>query len=177
MLDYEYLTFADSMLGKPVYGQTGYISGLYLSRDNSFHPLYWTSHKQSRICSSSVGVEILAGAYSVNRRLLMHTSVLDIYAQLVIETFKLVVDSFELYGTVKTLREGNDYRLRPTVSRIRGSLECREITTLRWISGRKNLADCLTKYNQNSQALLNHVMNTLFLDDSLFVRSHVLNPI
>lgn len=45
----QYLTFADASLGKTVYGQTGYISGLHVPGDNSFYALDLTSHEQSRI--------------------------------------------------------------------------------------------------------------------------------
>ena len=50
--------------------------------------------------------------------------------------FALTVDSNGLYSTITTLHEGSDYRLRPTVSRIRDSFENREINVIQWIPGK-----------------------------------------
>ena len=40
--------------------------------------------------------------------------------------FILSVDSHGSYSTIKTLHDGQDYRLRPTVSRMRDSFENKE---------------------------------------------------
>lgn len=45
-----------------------------------------------------MGAEILAGAYSVKRGFLMHTSVLATYKQQ-LGCFELIIDSFGLYAT------------------------------------------------------------------------------
>ena len=44
--------------------------------------------------------------------------------------FILSVDSHGLYSTITTLHDGQDYRLRPTVSRMRDSFENKEITVM-----------------------------------------------
>lgn len=38
-----FLSFADSSLGRSVYGQTGYISGVYVPLNDYFYPLDWTA--------------------------------------------------------------------------------------------------------------------------------------
>lgn len=53
------------------------------------------------------------------------------------------MDLFGFYGTVTTLLEGRDYRLRPTVLLIREWFESGEISNLVWVAGSKNLADSL----------------------------------
>ena len=57
------------------------------------------------------------------------------------------VESHGLYSTVTTLHEGQDYRLRPTMCRMRDSYETGEISVMQWIPGKQNLADALTKRN------------------------------
>ena len=74
--------------------------------------------------------------------------------------FVLTVDSNGLYSTITTLSEGSDYRLRPTVARLRDSFENREISTMQWIPGADNLADALTKRNVSMFAKLNKVAKT-----------------
>lgn len=44
---------------------------------------------------------------------------------------KLLVNSRCLYDTIPTLHEGNDYRIRQTVQRIRNSFEAGEINRKR----------------------------------------------
>lgn len=48
---------------------------------NDLYLLDWTSHPQSRICFSSMGAEILAGAYGVDLGLELHESILTLYTQ------------------------------------------------------------------------------------------------
>ncbi len=59
----------------------------------------------------------------------------------------LTADSLGLYSTITTLHEGKDYRLRPTVARLRDSFEAGEIQTIQWLAGDSNIADALTKRN------------------------------
>jgi hypothetical protein len=49
--------------------------------------------------------------------------------------FELRVDAKGLYDTITTLHESKDYRLRPTVARLRDSFGAEEIRVLRWIPG------------------------------------------
>lgn len=121
-----------------------------------------------------MGVEILAGAYGVDRGLHLHQSIYSLYTPRCVSNFQLITDSFGLYGTVTTLRDGKDYRPRPTVSRIRYSFESGELQSVRWIPESKNIADSLTKYNHNSRYLLNEVMVKGYLEPSMFTNSHVL---
>ena len=63
-----------------------------------------------------------------------------------------------LYDTITTLHESKDYRLRPTVARLRDSFGAEEIRVLRWIPGPQNVADCLTKGNYVMFRILNQLM-------------------
>jgi len=70
----------------------------------------------------------------------------------------LITDSYGLYSTITTLHEGRDYRLRPTVARIRDSFESHELTSIRWIPGKLNISDALTKLNYHMIRTLNNIM-------------------
>lgn len=62
----------------------------------------------------------------------------------------LLLDSRRLHDTITTLHEPSDYRLRPTVARIRDSFESKEkgeLTGLGLIPGQLNVSGCLTKCN------------------------------
>lgn len=72
---------------------------------------------------------------------------------------ELFTDSRCLYDTITTLHEGKDYRLRPTVQRMRNSFESQELNSMRWIPGLINLADSLTKRNVKTYAILNDLLS------------------
>ena len=59
-----YLAFSDASQGKTSYGQTGYVSGIYIpSKQDSasvFHMIDWLSQKQGRVSFSAIGAEIIA---------------------------------------------------------------------------------------------------------------------
>lgn len=71
---------------------------------------------------------------------------------------ELTPDSKCLYDTITTLHDGRDFRLRPTVQRIRNIFDSRELDFMRWIPGTSNPADALTKRNNETSTLLNDII-------------------
>ncbi len=69
----------------------------------------------------------------------------------------LTVDSLRFHAAITTVHEGTDYRLRPTVVRLRESIDTEEITVLQRIAGQKNVADALTKRNTTMYRSLNTI--------------------
>lgn len=120
-----YLAFSDASMGRYTYGQTGYVSGISFHRKNTLmiHIIDWHSSKQTRISFSSVGAEIIAASESADRSSLMNDCITRICTGFLPLSLSLIVDSMGLYGTITTLREGRDYRLRPTVARLRDCYE------------------------------------------------------
>ncbi len=144
-----YLTFSDAAQGKLPYGQTSYISGILLDdgTDLIYPVLDWHSSKQSRISFSSIGSEILAAATSAHRSVSMTEGLQALHGADTSLPLVLTVDSLGLHATITTVNESKDYRLRPTVARVRDSFESGEISVIQWIPGQKTIADALTKRN------------------------------
>lgn len=140
-----------------------------------FYCLNWSNHKQSSNFFSSLGAQILAGAYSVDRSLLRHKCIFDIYKETTTRNFEIIVNLFGLYGPVTPLREGNYYRLRPTAFGIPDSYKKGELHSLRSVPGNTKLSDFLTKYNTASRLLINDIIVYGTLNPSLFEISHILN--
>lgn len=165
-----YLSFSDASHGSTSYGQTGYLSGIYLPAGGEFiyHLLDWLSCKQTRVAFSSIGAEILAAATSTDRGSLMAERLQIVFKSDVPLPFVLTVDSNGLYSTITTLHEGSDYRLRPTVARMRDSYEVGEIALMQWIAGSLKLADALTKRNIEMYKKLNDVMTSGLVDPNMF---------
>jgi len=148
----------------------GYISGISTKsmKDQIYHAIDWHSSRQSRVSFSSIGSEILAAATSADRASLYSESLKVVCQPSIDIPLTLVLDSLGLHSTISTLHEGRDYRLRPTVARLRDSYECGEISELLWIPGTCNIADALTKRNLAIHRTLNNVLNTGKIEDSIF---------
>lgn len=144
-----------------VYGQTGIICGLRIvsraPKEELFHPLVWSSHKQRRVSYSSFGAEILAAAAADDRGYEVKRSIFSIFPESPLR-HEIMVDSKALFETITTLHQGDDYRLRGTVARMRDLFESQELNSLRWIPGIMNVADALTKRNLKTSALLNQLL-------------------
>lgn len=157
-----YPCFSDASHGKISYGQTGYISGIYLFAEGErvYHIVDWLSCKQSRVSFSSISAEILAAAHSTDRTSLMADRLQHVVNPQKDIPLVPIVDSNGIYTTLSTLHEGSDYRLRPTVARLRDSFETGENASIQWVPGVVNLADALMKQNIVMFRKLNQVMSS-----------------
>lgn len=156
--------------GDSIYGQTGGICGLTFKETGNdkaiYHPIAWTSHKQKRVTYSAFGAEILAAADADDRGYDLKLSLASILPDRKI-THELFVDARALFDTITTLHEPREYRLRKTVARMRDSFENGELDSVKWIDGKVNLADALTKHNIELSKRLNEMMAQGTWDDSL----------
>ena len=158
-------TFADASFNhssRSGYGQTGLITGLRMKRKNGvdlFHAIDWSSSKQKRVSYSPYGAEVLACAEGDDRGFYLKAGLSHVFEKTKIRN-ELTTDSLCLFDTITTLHESKDYRLRPTVQRMRNSFDSRELDFMRWIPGTQNPADALTKRNANTWILLNKILAT-----------------
>lgn len=172
-------TFTDASFNKSAqsgYGQTGTITGLHIRLRNGlgiFHPVDWCSTKQRRVSYSPYGAEVLACADADDRGFYFKSGINSIFCEAKIRN-ELYTDSMCLYNTITTLHEGKDFRLRPTVQRIRNSFDSKELDFMRWIPGTINPADALTKRSPETRKLLNELLagGTICMDlDSGYVHN------
>lgn len=158
-------SFSDAAHGgkESDYGQTGGVTGIRISHSGrskeTFYGITWMSGKQRRISHSSFGSEIIAAAEVEERGFDMRETIREIFPQCNIK-HEVIVDSRALFDTITTLHEIREYRLRRTVSRIRNSFEAKELDIVRWLPGRENMADALTKRNVQLWVRLNKMLGT-----------------
>ena len=158
-------TFSDASFNigaSQSYGQSGLVTGISAQSangDNVYHIIDWSSHKQRRVSHSSYGAEILACADADDRGFHLRDSILSLFPASNARHV-LHVDSRGLYETITTLHDGKEYRLRQTVERIRNSFDSGELDVLRWIPGKINIADALTKRNIVLYRMLNKIATT-----------------
>lgn len=157
-------TFTDASFNQSTssgYGQTGTLTGLRTQLKDVvdiFHPIDWCSNKQRRVCYSPYGAEILACAEGDDRGFYFKAGLNCIFPETNLRN-ELFTDSRCLYDTITTLHEGKDFRLRPTVQRIRNSFDSCELDLMNWLPGPSNPSDALTKRNPNTSALLNELVS------------------
>ena len=165
-----YIGFSDAAQGKTSYGQTGHISGIAFKNPSHhiFHAIDWQSSRQNRLSFSSIGAEILAAAASADRSSLFSEGLNYITKPIISMPLSIVLDSLGSHATITTLHEGKDYRLRPTVARLRDSYESKEIDEIIWIPGQQNIADALTKSNIVIQKTLGKILVEGEFDNSIF---------
>ena len=155
--------FADAAFPKVdggIHGQTGIFCGLVLGSgpEAALHPISWSSHKQTRVCRSSSAAEIMAIAEAEEVGSALRIAIERVCDREV--PFELNVDSRSLFDTITTQHESKDFRLRQAVRSLRESYEKGNVTTLRWIAGKANPADALTKRNATTASLLNEICCT-----------------
>lgn len=67
----------------------------------------------------------------------------------------LCVDAKVIYDIISTLHECGECRPRQTVERIRDSFKFGELDCIRWVQGKENISDALTKPNPQMHRLFN----------------------
>ena len=156
-------TFADASFPKisgSVYGQSGVVCGLVLGmgKDAAFHTLAWSSHKQTRVCRSSTAAEILAIMEGEELGTMLCAALNRVCHRKI--PHHLNVDSRSLFEALATQHELKDFRLRQATQSLRSSFETGEISVLRWIAGRCNPSDALTKRSPSTGKLLSNMCST-----------------
>ena len=155
----QYCTFSDASHPRDRdYGQTGIIAGFKIETADTartiFHATDWTSQKQHRVNYSSYGARILIAAYGDDRGFYYKSVMASLFGHIKVP-HELNVDSKALFDTITTLHESTEYRLCPTVQRIRNSFESGELDVVRWLPGTINVADALTKRSREFYDKLN----------------------
>jgi hypothetical protein len=117
------------------YGQGGYLAGLCIHLFDGamlFFITYWHNAGLKCVAFSSTGAEILAAANAADRGLAF-TAIVQQFASSPKENalFELTLDSRGTLDTMATLHEGRDFRLRPTVCRLRDAFSSGEINIMR----------------------------------------------
>lgn len=140
-------------------GQLCYIAGLLIDEmaiGSIWHVLSWSSRKAKRPVRSIGAAEILAAGESIDEGKNLARTLSDIHG-IHVNLF-VVVDSRDLFPSLKTQRNSIDKSIRADVNVIRFKLERRFVSRLTWVPGRVNLADPGTKPDSHLQNALSVTM-------------------
>jgi hypothetical protein len=151
--------FCDASFGNLDDGgsQGGYIIFL-VGENGNYVPLSWQSKKTTRVVKSTLAAETLAAvdlseACIFFKKLLfqlLHVSEDSDIIPIVVKT-----DNASLCQSVETTTQILDKRLRIEMAIMKEMIEKKEIKSIKWISTKDQLADCLTKKGVPSWKILN----------------------
>ncbi|KAI1003748.1 hypothetical protein K3495_g4460 [Podosphaera aphanis] len=160
--------WVDGSLGnnKDLRSQIGYVLALgnETRGSNSFkfsgNLIHWSSTKCKRVTRSVLASELYAMTQGIDIAIPLCITLNQIVTQLVLPMVPLIIctDSFSLYECLVKLGTTKEKRLMIDVMAIRESYERRELTEIRWIHGKDNPADAMTK--EKSTTALQQLVET-----------------
>ena len=137
-------------------GQGGHII-FFIDFHNIFCPLVWNSSKVERVVRSTLASETLALNEGCKTALYLPQILEEILHLEHIPTTCLT-DNKSLYYVTNSLTSTTDRLLRVEIALIRQLCERKQVT-LKWVEGKHQLSDCLTKKSA-SLLRLQHVLKT-----------------
>jgi hypothetical protein len=113
--------------------------------------IHYSSTKSKRVTRSVLASEIYGMVGGVDMAIAINTTIRMISGQLGFPPTPIVVctDSYSLYECLVKLGTTKEKRLMIDIMALRQSYERREITEIRWIDGKDNPADAMTKSTPN----------------------------
>jgi hypothetical protein len=151
--------FVDGLFAnnKDFSSQIGYIIILANKhmRDDEFviegNIVHYSSIKSKRVTQSILASEIYRMIREVNMAIAVNTTLNMILEQLRLLCIPAIIctDSFSLYKCLVKLRTTKEKHLMINIMALHQSYKCREISEVRWINGKDNPADSITKINPN----------------------------
>ncbi|KAF7578000.1 hypothetical protein PtrM4_022400 [Pyrenophora tritici-repentis] len=169
MKDLKLYTMVDASFAnnKDMSSQMGYVIILgneTASSDGSFkirgNIIHWSSTKCKRVTRSVLASEIYAMAHGVDIALAIGTTIDMIMDRLSFPKVSIVActDSRSLYDCLVKLGTTKEKRLMIDIMALREAYERNDLMDIRWIDGRDNPADAMTKAASNSA--LEHLIDT-----------------
>ena len=116
-------------------------------------PILWQSKKLKRVTKSPLASETLALGEAADAALLISHLMMEIYKLDHLPFVSTYTDSKSLRDAAHTTNTVEDMSLRVNIGRLREMVNLGEIA-IRWIEGRKQLADVLTKRGASPDCLL-----------------------
>ena len=151
---------------KNLSSQIGYVIVLAneIRNDETFtiraNMIHWTSVRCKRVVSSSLAAELFGIAAAVDIGISISTTLTRITDRLGLPQIPLVLctDSQSIYDTIGGLNTTKEKRLMIQLMALRESYENREIHEVRWIPGKENPADALTKESSKANGSLRQLV-------------------
>ena len=165
------MTFTDASLGNlnDGVGSTQGVIIWIMDKQGKCCPLFWQAKKIKRVVRSTLAAEALSlqeglEASFYYRHMLeeilgVPNKSIDIYA---------FVDNKSVIESVHSTKLVEDKRLRIDIAALTESVNQGEVREIKWCSGQKQLANCLTKAGASGLSLLEILQTGQMLPDFVF---------
>lgn len=152
--DLKILAFPDATYGSLEDGSSqGAFMIFVAGKGDLVTPVCWQSKKLNRVTKSPLASETLALSEAADAGFLISAMIQEIFQIPFLPEVECYTDNNSLNDTLKTTNVITDRRLRVDIARIREMVKQREIK-VKWINGRQQIADCLTKYGASTVKML-----------------------
>ena len=126
---------------------------IFLHGNGKIAPMMWQSKKLKRVTKSPLASEALSLGETADAGLLIANMVKEIYKLPAIPQVRFFSDSKSLKDALYTSNTVEDMSIRVSIARMREMVNLGEIS-VKWVEGKRQLADVLTKKGASSEALL-----------------------
>ena len=116
-------------------------------------PILWQSKKLKRVTKSPLASETLALGEAADAGILIANLLSEIHGLKNLPPVQCITDSKSLRDTLHTSNTIEDMSLRVNIGRLREMINLKEIS-VRWVEGKMQLADPLTKRGASADLLL-----------------------
>ena len=162
--------FTDAALGNLNNGKDstgGHIVLLMNTRTNMCSVLDWQSNKIKRVVRSTLAAEALSLCDGLENAIFLRDVLAEVWNTP--EKIKIlgVVDNMSVVDAISSTTSVADKRLRREISAIKEMLSGNEVTSIKWVPGKLQLADVLTKRGVNDASLLQVVQEGSYNFDLL----------
>ena len=142
------LGFLLTLVNEVVNGDNNGEKEKFTARGNILH---WSSTKCKRVTRSTLASEVYGMMGGFDYGVTITSTLKQITERLKMQKIPLILctDSYSLYECIVRMGTTKEKRLMIDIMALRESYERREITEIRWINGKDNPADALTKSSPN----------------------------
>lgn len=119
--------------------------------------LCWESKRIKRVVKSSLAAETLAASEGIDNAMYVASLISELWNGSVDKKkipIEVVTDNLSLHNALKSNKQITDKRLRVDLAAIKEMLSRKEISRVKWVEGKYQLADKLTKAGASSSKLL-----------------------
>lgn len=133
--------------------QGGYIK--FLKDDcGNLSPIMWQSKRLQRVVKSTMAAETLIQVEAAEAAFWLSNLLTEVCGRNVLNSIICYTDSRQLFEAVHSIKSVVDKRLRIDLSILKEMIDRGEITDVKWIDSKKQIANCLTKRGASAEGLL-----------------------
>ena len=159
--NWQIMTFTDAALGNlDGSGSVGARVCFLTNSRGDICPLSWSANKIKRVVRSTLSAEMLSLQEGIEEAIYLRGLIVEmINGDVKSLPIVMYVDNKSVTQALCSTKMVDDKRLRLDIAAIKESLEKNEVSSVRWLPGESQLANCLTKRGASGYELMKVLMD------------------